>query len=159
ADGGAEEALHLLAQAVGIAALAAAAGVEAEVAHERGKRGAQLETAAAGANRFGRQPEEEQARQRSGGVAAGAVRLGIPAGPDREGDEAVAPLPDRHVAGVGVRQRHLHDLAGDERTILVAGLGVLEDRRRGVDDPGMRRADDRLSAGGNYRLPGPLHAI
>ena len=87
--------------------------------------------------------------KRAVGITADAVFLVIPAGPDRKRQEAVAPLPYRHVARVGVRQRYLDDLPGDEGPVLVADLRVLEDRFRGVEDAVLRgreiRADDRKS--------------
>ena len=84
----------------------------------------------------------------------------IPAGPDRERQIAVAPLPDRDVARVGVRQRDLHDLAGDEGAVLVADLRVIEDRFRRVEDAVLRGRETLLGAGLQaILLAGRLHAI
>ena len=66
----------------------------------------------------------------------------IPAGPDRKRQEAVASLPDRHIARVGMRQRNLHHLPGDECPVLIADLRVLENRFRRVEDAVLRRRDD-----------------
>ena len=62
----------------------------------------------------------------------------IPARPYGERQITVAPLPDRYIARVGVRQSDLNDLACDESPVEVADLRVIEDGFRRIEDAVLR---------------------
>ena len=152
--------MHLLAEAVGVAPDPSPPRVEAELAHERGERRAQFQPAAAGADGLGGHPEEQETGQRAVGIAADAVLLVIPSRPDGERQVTVAPLPDRDIARVGVRQGDLDDLASDERPVQVADLRIIENRFGRVEDA-VLYASKTLPGDGARRvlLAGRLRAI
>ena len=113
ADGRPEQPLHLTAQPLRLAVLAAAAAWgKAHVEHEIRQAGAKVETALPCLLSLRRHPEQQQPRQRPIGNPERLPRIRIRARLDRQDEVAVAPLPDRDVAGVAVRQGALHEEPG-----------------------------------------------
>ena len=116
ADGGGEEAMELVGEAE-LGAAAAGDGSEAELVHEGGEGGAEVELAAAGTNGLGGEPGEDEARVGAVGEADRRWRVHV------EGEVAVDALElmgARAAVGQGgLNEDSRHEADG------VGGAGVL----------------------------------
>ena len=93
-----EEPLHLVVNSRALASSSSTDGGQVQLAHELGERGAQEQLAAMGADRFGRDPGQQQAGETAEGQA------GFPDGGHDQGVGAVDPLVLQPAAGVGAGQ-------------------------------------------------------